>query len=362
MNTYNFVELYNKMKSLTIANQDKVTDFNKGSVISTIYEAVGRIAEEIYIETRKGYTNNLKAMAYSVFDFQRKQGVKATAKVYFTCVEAINSNTVIPINTKVASGDLVFITTQPATIPAGEITSNEVTVQAELTGSKYNVDANSITSIESIVSTNVVEVNNRQKADGGIDEESESDMLIRFKDFISGLQGTNEYGIKAKLLAVEGVRSVDIQEHFPPDNSYNYSIYIDNGTGGLPDTLKKEILKVVNGDEDDFVNYPGIRVPGMNVRVASAIPVNASISVKCTVYRTDHTTADFEIEEAIRQEINNLTIGKDILISSLILRLRQIAYITDVTEIKINGLAENLKMNPNQVAKFNSITIEYEDI
>lgn len=362
MNTQSFIDIYNKMKALTIANQNKVTDFNKGSVISTIYEAVARIAEEIYIETRIGYTNNLKALAYSVFDFKKKEGVKATAKVVFKSAEAIATDTTIPINTKIASGDLVFVTTEVATILANQTQSNQVTVQAEETGSKYNVKANSITSIESIISSNVVEVTNPLKADGGVDEESESDMLIRFKDYISGLQGTNEYGIKAKLLAIEGVRSVNIKEHFPPDNSYNFSIYIDNGTGGLPDSLKNEILKVINGDEEDYANYPGLRVPGMNIRVASAIPVSVDVAVTCTVYRIDHSTADFEIEDAVQQEINNLTIGNDILISSLILRLRQITYIKDVTEVKINNVAENLVLNPNQIAKFNSITIEYEDM
>jgi hypothetical protein len=69
-------------------------------------------------------------------------------------------------------------------------------------------------------------------------------MLRRFKYYINGLQGSNRYGIMAGVLGVEGVRSVSIDEHFPPkSNIYNFTVYVDDGTGSLTENLKNTVTE-----------------------------------------------------------------------------------------------------------------------
>lgn len=360
MTTYNYEQLYKIMKEAFIANQDKVTDFNEGSVISSIFEAVARVVERIYVETRVGYNNNLKSIPYSVFDFTQKTGVKATSKGIFKSSKPIEIDTIINSGVRVTSGDLIYETTENAVIKAGETISNEVGLQATEIGSKYNGNVGSITGIQSLVPSYVVEFTNTEKISNGANTETSSEMLSRFKDYINGLQGTSYYGMKSNVLAINGVRSVSVVEHFPPENTYNFTIYVDDGTGGLSDELRNEVDKVVNGDGTP--QYPGCRAAGVNVRFNAAQPIDIEIKVKCKIYRTEHEVAMYDIENAIKEIINNLTIGEDLLVTSLILVLRKIPYVRDVSSITINDQTGNIQIGESQICRFKSVNIELEDV
>jgi len=357
MNVQSYEDIYKKATDIFIAGQNKITDLNKGSIASTNFEAFSRIVERLYIDCKAGYNTNLKAAAYTIFGFKRKEGQKATAIVKFSRTKERSLPSTIPIGTKVASGSYIFITTETGTIPADSLTSNDVTVQAEKIGLEYNVAANTINSIETIVPSDVVAVNNSLKASGGTNDETETEMLSRFKQYINGLQGTNSYGLESSILSIEGVRSAAVDEHFPPENNiYNATVYIDDGTGELTPELKSEIETVINGD-DTSVN-PGKRAAGINVRILPATPVPIDIIGSCTIYRTEHSVASFDIENAIREEINSLGVNEDFVLTSLILRLRRISYVKDVA---ITSPLQNIKISKNQIARFNSANIELKD-
>ena len=111
---------------------------------------------------------------------------------------------------------------------SNEINSNEIPVQATEIGIPYNVAANTITSLDSLLPADIVSVNNPNKCTGGTNTETETELLARFKQYINGLQGTNTYGLKSKVLGLPGVRSVSVDEHFPMlDNFYNSSDFIN---------------------------------------------------------------------------------------------------------------------------------------
>ena len=42
-----------------IAKQDKITDFNEGSIIHTILDTVSRVAERAYVAIRQGFNDCL---------------------------------------------------------------------------------------------------------------------------------------------------------------------------------------------------------------------------------------------------------------------------------------------------------------
>lgn len=357
MNVQSYEDIYNKEVACMVANQDKITDFNQGSVSASFLESFARVVERLYLDTKTGYTNNLKAAAYTIFNFKRKAGDKASAKVVFSRSAVKDYISTIPIGTKVSSGNFVFITSEPGTIASGEVNSNQVSVQAEKIGIDYNVAANTINSIDTILTSDVVIVNNPLKASGGTDEETETAMLSRFKKYINGLQGTNNYGLLSAVLGLEGVRSAAIDEHFPPmNNIYNMTVYIDDGTGGLTPELKDQIETVINGDDTGL--NPGKRAGGINCRVLAATPVTINITGSCTIYRTEHAKAEYEINKAIEEEINSLGVNEDFVLTSLILRLRRISYIKDVV---IDLPATNITINKNQIARFGTASITLID-
>lgn len=358
MITKNYNEIFKTAKDYVIANQNKITDFNEGSVISTIFESIARLLERFYIDTRNGYSENLNKIPQSIFDFSKKAGTKATAKVVFSRDVANSQTTVIPVGTKVGSGAFIYITTSTGSILPNELNSNQVPVIAENIGLDYNVAANTITSIESLLPSDIKTVNNPAKASGGTNEETQSELLARFKTFINGLQGTNIYGIESKVMALEGVRSVSIDEHFPlEDDIYNATVYVDDGTGGLTPELKQKVEDVINGDGTQ-VNQ-GARAAGINIRVLNATAVPISVQCVVSVYRVDNATANFDIRNAIEEEINGLGIHENVVITDLILRLRKLSYVKDC---KITLPTDNVEIGINQIARFNDIEITLEQV
>lgn len=354
----NYREIFETLRDITLAKQERITDFNQGSVISSLYEAIASVVENIYIEGRIGYDDMLKSVPRLIFGFTPKAGNKASAKVVFSRAKPIESRTVIPISTKIASGGYVFITTESGVIEPGATQSNQVSVQAEDIGLDYNVPANTITSLSSVVPLDVVEVTNPVKASGGTNAETDAEIEARFKLYINGLQGGNTYGIKSAALSVEGVRSVSVEEHFPPlNNIYGFTIYVDDGTGGMSKELQTAIEDKMNGD-DTSVN-PGQRPAGVFCKVLSATPVPVAVDVTCYIYRVDRTKAESEIRLALEEEINGLGIAENVVLTSLILRLRRLGYVKDV---KIATPKDNITITKSQIARFESANVILEEM
>jgi len=354
MESKSYNKILQELENAMIANQSKITDFNKGSVIMTLFEAISRIIEKGYIDTRIGYDNNLKAIPYAVFDFQKKSGQKASVDVFFKLAAPATKDIVIPIGTKVGNGTYNFDTTVTGTIKAGELESNSVKCSAENVGLEYNLGANQVTTIETTVNSLIIGVNNPVKADGGANAETDTELLTRFKAYINGLQGSNYYGLKSGVLSVDGVRSVGIVEHFPPTVNegkvYNATVYVDDGTGNLTDGLRNEIVKKIDGDGSD--EYPGLRAAGINIDVQPATITDVTVSATCYVYRTDPAIALNDIQTAVQEYVNGLGIGENVVWTDLILKLRHISYVKDVQNLLINGTNDNIVLSENQIARF----------
>ena len=354
----NFNDIYKDLCNYMIANQSVITDFNAGSFVATNNEAIAREIEDVYISTRVGYDNNLKAIPLNVFNFKKKAGTKATGKVIFMRDKPSENTAVIPIGTKISKGNYVYETTQIGEIGPKKTESEEIGIQAVDIGELYNAAINSVTTIETYLANDISRVSNTTEIKGGLSEESESEYLKRFKDYINGLQGTNTYALRSALLGIEGVKSVSIFEHEElKNNFYHATIYIANGSGGISQTLMDKIKLVVYGDDTEI--NPGHKAPGINIDIQPASIVNIDLKISVKTYRTSNSVAMFDIEKALREEINKLGIGEDVVLSSLILKLRRIAYIKDITIIEP---LSNIKIGDNQVASFNSVQLEIENV
>lgn len=355
-----FSEIYNSMKNSFTTHCKKVTDFNAGSIIRTIFEAVASVIEAIYIEARIAFFNNLKECVTSIFGFYKKEGAKATVQVKFSRNKAMSTATRISSGVKVSDGTHTFITSQIAVIPQDETESNLVFAQAEDIGKDYNVNAESIKEIESVVADEVVAVTNPSKAMGGSDTESSTDHLIRFKKMINGLQGSNNYGIESGILELPGVRSIGIEEHFPPENDiYNATVYVDDGSGNLTDELKTEIENRINGVEG--TDNVGLRAAGIQINVKPATQVLVRISAKVTVYRIETSQALFNIENTLKTFINSLQINESVILAQVqSVLMANNKYIVDINELKLNDSYDSIRIGINQIPIYDSMNIEVE--
>ena len=355
MNTKSYRQILDAMKYRAIAAISGVSDFNEGSIIMTIFEAIARPLEQAYIDTRNGYNNNLRAIPYSIFGFEQKKGQKASVQVVFTRNEALETASTIPVGTRVSGNGLVFITSEPGTIEAGETQSDPINASAEDIGSQYNLTEDTIDTIESSLTAEIVSVDNPTSATGGTDAETSTQMLRRFKYYINGLQGSNKYGIMAGVLGVEGVRSVSVQEHFSSlkDGIYNFTVYVDDGTGLLSSDLKNQIEDLINGTDTE--DNPGLRAAGINCDVSAATIVNIDIEFTAKIYRVETARVQNEIQTKLQEYINGLGINENVVLSSIIVLLKQIPGITDITGLTVNGSTDNIVISVNQIARFRSV-------
>ena len=344
-------ELMEEACANMIARQDKITDFNEGSIIHTILDTFCRIVERIYIAIRSGFNQGLIMLIYSVFKFEKKSGTFASGKVTFSRSSALDTRTVIPSGVKVSGNGFNFVTTEAGAIAAGELESEQITIKATEAGSDYNLDAGIITSIDSSVPSDIASVTNKAAITGGSEEETDAEVEDRFTKMLAGLSGTNLYGIENAALSVDSVRSVSIKNHKPPlKNVYHVSVYVDDGSGTANDELLQAVRKAVEGTE----TQNGHLAPGVNARylAPTAIPVDFELEV--STGDVDTAEIQTEIKKIIQAYVNSLRIGETVILSTIIAKIRALSYVSDVA---IKSPTENLPVNSEQIARFGSAEI-----
>jgi hypothetical protein len=219
----------------------------------------------LYIRCQVGFSTFLRGLPYSVFGFEMKAGLKASTKLIFSRSKTFSYETTIPTGTTVAAGGLKFLTTQIGYIGSGELTSDEIPAIAEAVGEKYNVSAGMIKTIISSLPTDIIAVNNGGAATGGLDGEDWGAYIARFADYILGLSRTNGYGFLSGLTGTNLVRSLQIDEHFPPlNNIWNMTVYLEDGSGGMTTEAIAQVKAKIDGDRTK--TNGGYRAPGINIR------------------------------------------------------------------------------------------------
>jgi uncharacterized phage protein gp47/JayE len=242
-------------------------------------------------------------------------------------------------------------------VPSGVKDSAPITAIAEAVGEKYNVGPQSIKTLITTLPSDIVSVNNATSATGGVDSEDWGAYISRFADFILGLSRTNGYGFLSGLTETHLVRSLQIDEHFPPvDNIWNMSVYLEDGSGGMTDEAIAQVKAKIDGDRTK--QNGGYRPPGIHVRYLTPEKVQVTLNIIVTtthdaINDMGESVVIYEVTEAVKKFINSLLIGQSVLISDLIVVLRRLSYIADA---KIPD-QENVDINTRQIARFQSCNV-----
>ncbi len=359
MEVKTFHEIRDAMRNYIVSHQDRITDFNDGSVIESQTEAVARELAMLYIRARVGFSSHLRGLPYSVFGFTMKAGVKASVTLVFSRAKAYSNDTTIPAGVIVSSGSLRFLTTEAGTVKAGETASNEITASAEDVGEKYNVGAASIKTIVSTLPADIVEVKNPDAATGGADSEDWSAYIARFSEYILGLSRTNGFGFQSALTSSNLARSISIIEHFPPaDGLWNMTVYLEDGSGGMTNEALAQAKTIIDGDGTK--ENGGFRAPGVNIRYLTPEKVPVSVAVEVTAERDvvneiAESAITSEVAEAVKKFINSYKIGIPLILSDLIVELKRIQYLFDV---EIHLPADNIPISDSQIARFESCDVK----
>jgi uncharacterized phage protein gp47/JayE len=325
----------------------RITDFNVGSKIRTLFEATGIMLQEIAKDFYDELAAAIATAVYNSFQFDRLGPTKAYGEVTFRLRTAATADVLIAAGSqvKVPQTSKIYAVVQDAIIPAGQ-TQVAALVQALAPGSVYNTPAGTITELVTPID-GIASISNIKPLITGRDPETDEERRGRFTRYIKSLaRGTEaalEYAATTTALydnngfITERVVKAQVVK---VATSYVH-LYIHNGQGSTSDDLVAEVVKAVNGYLDNQGNkVPGYKAAGDTVDVFKAIEQSLSVRVGI-LPETGYTLADLTdaVISAIQDYFAGLAIGAPVLRSGL---LEAIMRVTGVLDADIILPAQNV--------------------
>lgn len=260
----------------------------------------------------------------------------------------------IPIGMTTTINGLIYQTTAAGTLLAGRASTLAIATSAVVAGKAGNIIANAIDTLNgkgTLTSppTGVEHAINDSAFSNGDEQESDDDRARRFQITVQGLTGSTVKGLEAAALSVAGVRSVTVRERFPEPGTN--TIVADDGSGALPLNTLLEIQRVLDGDPDDFINYPGKRAAGIltNVTPPASVPVNVTLTVFRIGNLSNTTEITNNVQSAIENYVNTRRLGDDVVLSELI-RVAKSAH-PAVYDVTIAAPVANVSINSSSVSR-----------
>lgn len=268
------------------------TDYNKGSQIRTLAEALGSVEE---ISGISAVAIALQVIAYSgmsLFDIIPNGAVPASGVITFATA-LLNpppavTNVVIPSGTLMQTiGGIQFATTTGVTLLQG-VTGVAVPILAVNGGYSSNVPASAINQLLSNVVFPLT-IYNLQPTSGGLDAETPAQALQRLAAKFLSLIGGSPTSVANSAIGVtasgtgETVLYADCYEGWanPGDPNYpntpGFVLFVDNGTGNASSALLAACNAKLNGNVN--TNTPGYHPAGMPYGVSAVVPVFANVLV-----------------------------------------------------------------------------------
>jgi uncharacterized phage protein gp47/JayE len=349
-------QFYEQMRDYMIANQDKITDLNEDSGLDTQLNAFATQLNQLMVKCSGGFKTQFEKIPFEVFSFPRESAETATGTLVFGRATVGAADRAIPSGTIVATPEgLLFETTEAGVITAGNLTSSPIAGAAQDVGSSYNVQIGEI----SVINTSIPDVNsvtNNIAFNGGRNRETNSEYFARFTHFILGLDGCNRYGIFTAAVTVSGIQSAYVEDHFPPEsNLYNFTVYVDDGSGSVPSAKLQEVYEKIYGNDTEA--FHGYSAAGINFRVLSAglVPVAVLYTIEYDPYVLTEADAENLVEDAVQEYINSLWVGSDVIWAEVIRIVKGITGITDITALTLNASSSNVSVTASGVARVSTI-------
>jgi phage-related baseplate assembly protein len=353
-------QCYTALKNYLLGKGSTLNNFNDGSRLNTIIEAISLLSGENQNDFYQAFLAAIPVAIYNGFNFKRKAGNYSVGTLTFNrSVNALQDYS-IPAGTAITLNGIQYVTTQIAYILTGSATSGAIAATCAIIGKNdISVGAiNTLTGLGSFINQpeGVESCINADAFVNGTNEESDADRLTRFQLYISSLSKSTVIGIYSAVASIDGVKSVNVIEYFPTDGWV--TIYADDGTGTLSTALYNEIIKTVNGDITDPDNYPGCKAAGIHIQVLA--PTITSISITAVLYAlATSTTLDntfiINATNLLEQYTNSLVVGADWIRN--VAESKVIISSNDIYDFKISTPSDNVAIAADRLAKTGTIVI-----
>ena len=360
------------------------------AVIKIFYTPIARMLADLQNDLRtvldstqldyaEGFALDLLTALIGV---KRKDATKSTGEATFSRETAASVNYTIPKGTVIQTDSVDptrFVTTEVASLPAGQVSVSGVPIEAQEAGVDGNVGANTL-KIMTNPPTGIEEVINPSQTGGGKNSETDDELRERAKRELSeGMRGTSR-AIRNQLLKMEDVNSVSLfindtestdADGIPPhhtecvvegglDQEVGQTIFDTKGAGdgthggarGSPVTVEAEIG---NGQ-----THP------VSFSRPNVVQIYIDIELK--------TNAEYQGDEKVKDSIVNyiggttttgnttggdLRTGDDVIYSKIIYRIMKISGIEDVTSLNFGKTnpptGGYVQINDTEIATTSSI-------
>ena len=250
----------------------------------------------------------------------------------------------IPTGYSVTLNQQVITTTADGTILAGT-SGIQIAAQNTTTGAVGNIGVGAIDTLNGLgyinsVVQGVQYVKNDTAFASGTDQESDTARKIRFIATINALNAGTKNGLIVEIEKINSVRSVGMITSYPAIGMN--TIIVDDGTSTVSASLLAEIMKIIEGDPTDMVNYPGKGTAGIGYSVIAPTIVSSSVTLTAKVLADviiDYTTLATNIQTAVEQYINSLTLGRDVIVTEIIRVVKNVSsavYDVEITLPTVN--------------------------
>ena len=320
------------------ATTNKVTDFNRGSVIRTMLEATAAEIEELYLQMYLGIKEAIPVSVFTTFGFNRQAAESAGGTIRFSTGGSLASSVIpIPLGTvvRVPGTSLTYATTVASSIAIGN-SYVDVLVAAQASGLAGNVGADLITELVTPVA-GVASVTNPSPFVNGRDVETDDERRVRFQGYISSLaRGTKAaitYGAKTVTLTdgfgtvTEYVAHANVVEPWVADSAQPISlvrVYIHNGASATSGTLVTRCQQVIDGYYDGGTAVPGWKAAGVQCIVSAAsdqaVNVTGTVTIAGGYSSVDVLAA---CTNAVKDYLQGMAVGEDVRLSELVAIIRR---------------------------------------
>lgn len=296
----------------------------------------------------------------------------ATAAEYIVTVIG-DVGTQIPLGFLVgtASG-LTYYSVSETTI--GDTGTADVVVLCSETGEIGNVSALDITKIINPVA-NITSVQGLRQTEVGEEVESDYALRIRYSAAREGLGSCSAAAIRAALMRVPTVESVSIATNETNETdasgrpARSFECYIAGGEdyeNEIAETIfdKKPIGIKTYGAITKTVTDEGGYGHDVSFSHTSAVEVYVRITIN-TDSGYSETSAQ-EIKNNLREQINNLAVGKSVIVSTLYTPIHAVSGVSEVVELKLSSneqtwMTKNIDIDTYQKAIYGGLYIRLND-
>lgn len=253
------------------AQSDRITDFNPGSAIRTLLEAVSMQIEEFYYDLYQAVMHAIQNSAYHAFGFVKKGARRSTGTVTIFFQDPLMTNKVFEQGTIFYTGNfrlsrVEFKSTERILCVKGA-QSATIPVECTIPGKIGNVRAGEISKL-SIGYANVDFIANLEDFNNGLDKETDIERKRRFAEYVHTLARGTKEALAYCIKQVPGVHGVYV------DDQYIGTVitYVHDQEGNLPPSLAEAVRLALNS----------YRSAGIEVQVNPVVKreVNVHLKVK----------------------------------------------------------------------------------